>query len=203
MQLKLQSHNLNDYLISSEVVDYFNPNIKNLAKKFKTLEGLELIEAVYKFVRDEVPHSFDINGKKLTCNASEVLENREGICFAKSHLLASILRYLGIPTGFCYQLLVFDDSDPEYKTLHGLNAVYVEKFDKWVRIDSRGNKNGVEAKFIPPNEKLAFEVREKFGEIDYKTIFINPDENVINSLKNVKTLDELRENLPYELKEEL
>ena len=200
MQLIMQSQNLNDYLVSSEIVDYFNPNIQKIAQNFKTLSGLELIKTVYEFVRDEIPHSFDIDGKYATCIASEVLESKEGICFAKSHLLASILRYLAVPTGFCYQLLVFDDSDLEYKSLHGLNAVYVKEFDKWIRIDPRGNKNGVNAEFIPPNEKLAFEVREKFGEIDYKTIFINPDENVVDSLKNAKDLNELKYNLPDKLK---
>ncbi len=200
MQLITQNDNLNVYLASSEIVDYFNPNIQKISQNFKTLSGLELIKTVYEFVRDEITHSFDINSKVSTCSASEVLESKEGICFAKSHLLASILRYLNIPSGFCYQLLVFDDSDLEYKSLHGLNAVYVKEFDKWIRIDARGNKDSVNAKFIPPNEQLAFKVRKNFGEIDYKTIFINPDKNVVESLKNAKDLNELKYNLPDKLK---
>ncbi len=50
--------------------------------------------------------SADINGKVVTCKASEVLRYKEGICNAKAHLLATILRANGIPSGFCYQRLI-------------------------------------------------------------------------------------------------
>ena len=69
-----------------------------------------------------------------------------------------------------------------------------------MRIDSRGNKEGVDAQFTPPNEKLAFRVRPEFGEIDYETIFIEPDLNVIDSLRDAKNLSALKLNLPNELK---
>jgi len=40
----------------------------------------------------------------VTCSASEVLREGTGICFAKSHLLAALLRAVGIPAGLCYQV---------------------------------------------------------------------------------------------------
>ena len=46
---------------------------------------------------------------------------KEGICYAKSHLLAAILRANLFPTGFCYQRLVLDDKTDSRFVLHGLN----------------------------------------------------------------------------------
>ena len=63
----------------------------------------------YEYVRDNNSLSADINEDVLTCTASEVLEVGHGICFAKSHLLAALLRAKSIPTGFCYQKLILDD----------------------------------------------------------------------------------------------
>lgn len=48
-----------------------------------------------------------------------------GICFAKSHLLAALLRCKSIPAGFCYQKLILDDETApvliyhEKEVLHG------------------------------------------------------------------------------------
>lgn len=49
--------------------------------------------------------------KRVTCSASDVLQHRSGICYAKSNLLAALLRKEGIPTRFCYQrLILFEQS---------------------------------------------------------------------------------------------
>ncbi|MDC0312378.1 hypothetical protein OAL27_00330 [Verrucomicrobiales bacterium] len=46
----------------------------------------------------------------------------------------------------------------------GLNAVYLPDHG-WYRVDPRGNKDGVDAQFDPPQEKLAWAIRND-GEID-------------------------------------
>lgn len=79
----------------------------------------------------------------LTCTASEVLSAGHGICFAKSHLLAAILRCKSVPAGFCYQKLILDDETAPVLIYHGLNGVYIKEYQKWIRLDARGNKEGV------------------------------------------------------------
>ena len=150
-------------------------------------------------MRDSVSHSADIQGKTITCRASEVLMAKEGICYAKSHLLAAILRYNKIPTGFCYQRLILDDESSSYLVIHGLNAVYVDRLAKWVRLDARGNKPGVNAQFSLEQEKLAFPIRSEKGEEDIPVIFAKPDENVVRALTSSKNFETLWDNLPNKL----
>lgn len=197
----LESNNIEDYLECTSIIDFHNTNIMELAEKLKenTKSKLELSKKVYEYVRDNISHSADINGDVVTCKASDVLKEKQGICFAKAHLLAALLRYLGIPTGFCYQKLILDDEIKPWLILHGLNAVYIEELQKWIRIDSRGNKIGVNAKFSINEEKLAFPVRCELGEVDIPIIFVKPDNNVINALNSYGTVEELFNNLPNEL----
>ena len=144
-------------------------------------------------MRDNIYHSCDYQMNPVTYRASDVLEHKTGYCYAKSHLLAALLRANSIPTGFCYQRLsVYDDGAPY--CLHGLNAVYLEPYG-WYRIDARGNKQGINARFTPPQEQLAF--RFNFAEeVDCKHVFAEPLPEVIQSLQTSDTWDEALQNLP-------
>lgn len=197
MNLILQSHEISDYLRQTELIDYHDPLIVKTAKELSlnTSNDVETAKAIYVFVRDKVFHSADINGEYVTCTASDVLKRKEGICYAKSHLLAALMRYSGIPCGFCYQLLRLDDENSPL-VIHGLNAIFLGSISKWVRLDSRGNKQGVDAQFSIEIEKLAFEVHDEAGEEDYPYVFADPDLNVIAALQNSKTVNELWSNLP-------
>jgi len=201
LDLILETNNLEDYLKSSEIIDYDNETIKEIARQLseEIEDEVETIRTAYNFVRDNVHHSADINGQIVTCKASEVLREKQGICYAKSHLLAAILRSLGIPTGFCYQKLILDDEIKPWIILHGLNAIYIKSLRKWIRVDARGNKDGVSAEFSLNVEKLAFPVRKEFGEKDEPVIYVNPNINVVQVLIDSKTIEELFENLPTEL----
>lgn len=201
MKLELEKDDIKYYLESSDIIDFEDDNIQRIAKELASglKDEISIIKKVYEFVRDKISHSFDIDGRVVTCRASDVLKFEEGICYAKSHLLAAILRYLKIPTGFCYQKLILDDSEKPCLVLHGLNAVYVQSEEKWIRIDARGNKEGVKAEFCLDEEKIAFPVRKDMGEEDILTIFSEPDENVVGSLYNNKTVVDLIDNLPEEL----
>ncbi|SDP48023.1 Transglutaminase-like superfamily protein [Litchfieldia salsa] len=119
----------------------------------------------------------------MTCNASDVLSYKEGICYAKSNLLAALLRSQQIPTGFCYQRLMLFDTPEKGYSLHALNAVYLKSLNKWIRLDARGNKAGVEAQFSLDKEKLAFTVNETLDEKDYPVIYVNPNPKTIKVLK--------------------
>lgn len=193
--------NLEEYLLASDVIDYKNEAIAKLAKKIenRSNDNIEYIKNAYEYVRDNVSHSADINNDIITCNASDVLKAGHGICFAKSHLLAALLRYKSIPAGFCYQKLILDDETANFLVFHGLNGVYIKEYDKWVRLDARGNKPGVNAQFSIDTEKLAFPIRSEKGEVDILTVYPTPDEYVLDALKKNKTRSLLVDNLPKEL----
>jgi transglutaminase-like putative cysteine protease len=189
-----QIDDITDYLKDSEILNYSNSRIqeKALELSLNSKNQFETIKNIYEFVRDEIPHSLDINGQKVTFKASEVLYNCQGICFAKSNLLAAMLRFLGVPAGFCYQRLTHEGG----YTLHGLNAVFLDS--KWYRLDARGNREDVDAQFSVDEEKLAFPV-SKEGEIDYPGIYSKPLESVIAAFNGVETVDELMEKIPDRL----
>ena len=107
MEYRLESGRLSDYLQESRYVDYNHPAIQQEAGLLFAgcTNDLEKILAAFTFVRDEIPHSGDIHSSRVTRTASEALRFREGICYAKSMLLAALLRSAGIPVGFCYCLL--------------------------------------------------------------------------------------------------
>lgn len=186
----IQKDDLNAYLKPSEVVDYNNPEIQ--LKAWELAQGLEQIEmakSIYHFVRDEIHHSLDIESDIVTCRASDVLKEGQGICFAKSNLLAAFLRFMDIPTGFCYQTLTHEDGF----VLHGLNAVYLD--GGWFRLDARGNRADVDAQFSMGKASLAFYPLEE-GEKDYPYIFSQPDKGILSILMLSKSLEEVMKILP-------
>lgn len=187
-----ESDNLQDYLKKSEVIDFDNKLIvdKCLELRKGTDDEISLIKKVYEFVRDEINHSGDIGEMSVTCKASEVLEAGHGICCAKAHLFAAMLRYFGVPAGFCYQKLS-SSRDVSVKFLHGLNAVYLKDLDKWIRLDARGNKPGRDAQFSIYEEKISKKVNKEFGEEDSPVIFAEPNQTVIEILKTSKDMKEL------------
>jgi transglutaminase-like putative cysteine protease len=159
MQLTLETSDMARYLVSSEIIDFENLDIQKTAVYLsKGIEDeIQLIKTAYEFVRDYISHSADIGSDNVTCNASDVLKYKHGLCFANSHLLAAILRYLGVPTGFCYQKLEFDGN----MGLHGLNAVFIRSLNKWIRLDACGNENWINARFSINEEYLAYLPEEK------------------------------------------
>ena len=201
MNLVLHSNKIDDYLKHDDVIDFENEAISKLADAlFQKANGeLDFIKAAYEFVRDKISHSADRGEDAVTCAASEVLKAGHGICFAKSHLLAALLRAKSVPAGFCYQKLILDDETAPVLIYHGLNGVYIKERKKWIRLDARGNKAGVNAQFSLETERLAFAVRPELGEEDGFVIYPAPDAKVVEKLRNAKTRTELWGNLPEEL----
>ncbi|GHP00962.1 Cro/Cl family transcriptional regulator [Reticulibacter mediterranei] len=185
MQFIYETPLLEAYLAEQANVDYSHPLIQETLKNFSMADSSEVerIKKTYEFVRDEVHHSMDVQGVRVTCAASEVLRYREGLCYAKSHLLAALLRAQGIPTGFCYQRLLLGLTPAEGYALHGLNAVYLSSEERWIRLDARGNKPGIDARFSTHEEHLAYAVQPELGEIDYPTIYAQPHPIVIQALQ--------------------
>ncbi|MBQ2882530.1 MAG: transglutaminase domain-containing protein [Alphaproteobacteria bacterium] len=201
MSLSLYTDNMDEYLKKDDVVNYENVNIIQLVDSLwsNADSDVEYIKKAYEFVRDNISHSADINEDMLTCSASEVLAEGHGICFAKSHLLAALLRCKSIPTGFCYQKLILDDETAPILIYHGLNGVYIKEYKMWIRLDARGNKEGVNAQFSLESEQLAFPIRAEKGEEDGFVIYPDPDIKILQKFKNNKTRTGLWDDLPTEL----
>ena len=183
------------YLKATAIIDWQHPDILELAKKLAQGKSIpeHIAQTCFEWVRDEIKHSCDYQMNPVTCTASDVLKHGTGYCYAKSHLLAALLRANGIPAGFCYQRLsVFDDGAPY--SLHGLNGVYLPEHG-WYRIDARGNKSGVNAQFTPPQEQLAFTLNFP-EEVDCTEIFTEPLPVVVEYLEKYEHWDLLLNDLP-------
>lgn len=183
------------FLESSEFIDWKHPAVA--AKAGALAEGCKdeeaLVRRCFEYVRDQIRHSWDFKLNPVTCKASDVLQYRTGYCYAKSHLLAALLRAHHIPAGLCYQRLTVEPGAPPY-SLHGLNAVYLQKHG-WYRIDARGNKAGVSAAFLPPTERLAFRILHP-GEADLPEIWSEPLPAVTKVLLESETYEQVYDNLP-------
>ena len=183
-----------EYLIETKVIDYNVPLIQEKVRELKEKSDstIDYIRNAYEFVRDEIPHSWDIRSEIVSRKASEVLKNKTGICWTKSCLLAALLRANGIPSGISYQLLTrADEDDSEGYIIHALNTVYIEERNKWIRLDARGNKETVHAEFNLDKEVLAFPIREQYGEVDYRDNNPDLDERLVEILENAKSILEV------------
>ncbi len=183
------------YLESSDYIDWKHPAVLKKAAELASGNGSEeaLAKRCFEFVRDDIKHSWDYRRNPVTCRASDVLLHGTGYCYAKSHLLAALLRANGIPAGLCYQRLTIEANNPRC-SLHGLNATYLKRHG-WYRIDPRGNKPGVYAQFCPPVEKLAFPIVEG-SERDLPEIWAEPLPIVVEVLMKSRTVEEVSDNLP-------
>jgi len=186
---------MNRYLKQSDVIDWKHPKVIACAQAIASgLDGpVAIAKRCFEWVRDEIKHSRDFGLQTVTCSASDVLLKGSGYCYAKSHLLAALLRANEIPAGLCYQRLSRDDNGEPY-SLHGLNAILLPDFG-WYRVDPRGNRLGVNAQFTPPVEQLAFPITLP-GEADLPEIWADPLPEVVEALKSHTTADALWESLP-------
>jgi len=185
---------MDPFLESSKYIDSDHPEVMRMARELA--QGCADAEAVarncFLFVRDEIRHSWDWRQNPVTCTASETLRHGTGFCYAKSHLLAALLRACGIPAGLCYQRLQVEPGG-ERTCLHGLNGVLLPGWG-WYRMDARGNKEGVDARFQPPEERLAFVLNP--GEIDLPGVWPEPLEIVTRILTGCATVEEAFARLP-------
>lgn len=183
------------YLASSKIIDWQTKEILSQAEKLAndTQNKVEIAKRCFIFVRDEIKHSLDYKLNPITCKASDVLKHGTGYCYAKSHLLAALLRANKIPAALCYQRLTVDGDTAPF-CLHGLNAVFLEEYG-WYRIDPRGNKTGVNADFCPPLEKLAFSITHN-GEADIVQRYAKPLPSVVSTLTTYNTYAQVANHLP-------
>jgi len=199
--MDIESEHIEDYLASDQIVDWKTPEVLQTALDLtRSLpDEVEKARCLYEWVRDTIPHTNDAGLEIVTCTASEVLRYGTGICFSKSHLLAALLRAVGIPAGFCYQVLRLDPPLENELVLHGFNALYLTTLDRWIRVDARGNTGEINAQFSIDTEQLAFAMDELAGEFIYDTIFAAPVSSVVNRLKEYELRSDLWLDLPQSL----
>jgi transglutaminase-like putative cysteine protease len=185
---------VNPFLTASEIIDWQHPAVRQQAERLAVPgDPIRTARACFEFVRDQVKHSRDFEMDPATCRASDVLLHGAGYCYAKSHLLAALLRANGLPAGMCYQRLSVDDSGPPY-CLHGYSAVELPGLG-WYRMDARGNKPGVDAQFDPPHERLAFPLQSE-EEYDFENIFPEPLPCVVKALESADGWQTVLRTLP-------
>lgn len=193
-----ESDELGRYLEDTITIDWQTPAVMEQARVL--LAGREIAEdrvrALFEFVRDEVDHSLDVETEKTPCRASEVLTERTGLCYAKSHLLAGLLRFAGHPTGFCYVRLADSEAAGRF-TLHGFNGVYWAAGERWIFLDARGDRPGLETecRFEAPFS-LAYAPDETAGEGFLPAIYRRPARRIIDLLERAPNFAAVRSNLP-------
>ena len=157
------------------------------------------VRTIFEFVRDEIDHSLDIETEAKTCRASDVLTERTGLCYAKSHLLAGLLRYAGYPAGFCYARLL-DDERPGRFVLHAFNAVFWLASKSWIYLDARGDREGVATEFRTKAPwSLAYWPDAEKGEAFLPSIYKRPGKRIIDTLERAPSLEAICRSLPDSL----
>jgi len=186
---------MHNFLLPNKYINSDSPHVikRALIIADENTNKFEVAKACFEYVRDEIKHSVDYEMNPITVIASDVLKYKTGFCYAKSHLLAALLRANRIAAGLCYQRLTIVDEKPAF-CLHGLNAIYLEDYG-WFRVDARGNKEGVNAQFDPTNEQLAFDIKIK-GEYNLPEIWSEPLPIVTKHLEKHKSFHRLAQDLP-------
>jgi transglutaminase-like putative cysteine protease len=186
---------LREYLEVTPIVDWDDPEILALARALAQGrdDPVAVARRCFEWVRGEIKHSGDHRLDPVTCSASQVLRHGTGFCYAKSHLLAALLRANAIPAGFCYQRLSIDGVGAPF-CLHGLNAVHLPGIG-WYRVDARGDREGIETAFDPPSERLAYESR-LVGEATFDDVWPAPLPVVVEALTGQGSYAQLLDHLP-------
>ncbi|MFF7853500.1 transglutaminase domain-containing protein [Streptomyces sp. NPDC007904] len=190
MQLTQETPDLSAYLAADEAIDHHHPLVRETVARLASnvADSYAYAQAAFEYVRDAIPPSQDSGDLRVTWRASDVLERRTGICYAKAHALAALLRAEDIPTALCYQNL---------GVVHGLVAV---RFGgAWHRQDPRGNKPGVDARFSLDGERLAFVPDAASGETDHPVLYAAPHPVVLDVLKAAPDRPHLWRTLPAAL----
>jgi len=198
--LRPESARWQGYVEDTITIDWQTPPVMEKARALASgcLDDVSKARSVYTFVRDAIAHTADAGRDELPCRASQVLEAGTGIGFSKSHLLAALLRAVGVPAGFCYQVL--RGAAEEHGTLlYGFNGIYLQSLERWVALDARGNRPGLDAEFSIDEPRLAVRAEPLRGEWIYPLIWTRPAAVVVDLLSRNTSLARIAEHIPEEL----
>jgi len=182
---------MSPFLRSTMIVNWDHPEVLALASYLakQADNPQELITRTFNWVRDQIEHSWEYQKEAVPLKASDVLINKHGCCFAKSHLLAALLRANGISTGFAYQQ-VDNEWGAGSSRLHGFNTVYLPH-SGWYDLDARGCRGETKTRFNPPEVSLTHPEG-----LRVKGIWPNPLSCVVDAMINASHVRELYQTLP-------
>lgn len=174
------------YLACSPLIACTHPAVRTRARELvhEIDNEDEQIQRLFTFVRDSIAHSLDQGQTRLVWKAPQVLSAGHALCFGKTHLFVALCRVVGIPAGLCYQRVKKEDGA---YVLHGLAAVWIEEEGRWIRVDPRGNKPGIDAQFNPNGqEQIAYPVMDDSGEWLDPNVYAEPWDAVIRLFENTQ-----------------
>ncbi|WP_417595069.1 transglutaminase-like domain-containing protein [Oceanospirillum sp.] len=147
---------MNPFLRSTQIVNWDHPEVLALASYLsKQSEAPQVfIAKTFDWVCDHIEDTEVCQKAADILRASDVLVQKRGCCFAKSHLLAALLRANGISAGFAYQAVENERGKPSYR-LHGLNTVYLPR-SGWCDLDTMGHWQNIEKYSGPPDIRLSY-----------------------------------------------
>ncbi len=188
------------YVEDTITIDWQTPPVTEKARELAEgcTDDVSKARSVFAFVRDRIEHTADAGRDELPCRASEVLAAGTGIGFSKSHLLAALLRAVGVPAGFGYQVLRRSTEGTE-TLLYGFNGVYLPSRERWILLDARGNKPGLDAEFSIDAPRLAVAADPSRGEWIYPLIWTRPAAVIVDLLSRNRSLSRIAEHVPAEL----
>ncbi|MDR2996743.1 MAG: transglutaminase family protein [Microbacterium sp.] len=175
----LEPDDLAPFLASDALIQSDDITVTTLARELRSQHPSDtaFARASFEWVRDRIGHSYDVQDPRVTLSASEVLGEGVGLCYAKSVLLAALLRAEGIPAGLSYQRL--GDATDGF-VVHGLVAIWLD--GAWHRQDPRGNRPGLDAQFSLGDELLAYRIDQSRGERDYPELYSAAAPEVVATL---------------------
>lgn len=184
---------MDTYLESTDIIDWKSTSVMKRARSLSGVHNFDTAKNCFLYVREVIPHCCDISATAIPLKASEVLVLGTGLCYAKSHLLAALLRANGIPAGFGYVRLAEPRTASGF-ALHGFNWVFLKEHG-WFRIDARGNNGKVSTGFRPPDEFLAY-YPEHEGEFFFEENFTRPIAAVVEAYRSATNFESLLRGLP-------
>lgn len=103
-----------EYLSETPSIDYMNSHIQEKTQELmnQSSDTIDYIKRSYIFVRDEIPHSWDIKKNIVSKTTSETLIINWGM-LDKIMPSCSTLKGKSIPSGISYQLFTRADDDSE------------------------------------------------------------------------------------------
>jgi len=125
---------LAEQLILEEQIKRFESDGETYdSQALEDLKDIEKIQIIYRYVVENIRYDFAKMGTlqdDYIPDLEDVLNEKEGICYDYSAILASMLRRLTIPTK------LIKGYTTKTKVFHAWNEVYVEDENRWIVIDT-------------------------------------------------------------------
>ncbi len=168
------------YYASTAVVDWQQADVFGLAQQLamEVTTAEQLAQRCQQWVKENIELSIPDEMHPVSCSASDVLQQRQGSSFSRSHLLAALLRANGLAAAFGYQRIKDDKGDLR---LEGYSAVWLREVG-WYPLSTD----------LPPQEPLDLSA----GEFHYRLNCHTPVPEVVRVLQQAGSWKAAREIMP-------